>query len=626
MEALLIYIIQVNILLAISYLGYRFLLRKLTFYQSNRNYFLLSVVFAFTYPFLDLKALFQKHIEPISEYVSFIPEGFFNAEARSMFTLDNILLSLLLFGILVFTLKFLMQMVSLLRIHLNSKPAKWQEYLYRNVFIPIVPFSFLKKIYVNKQQHEELELQDIFKHEDIHVKGLHTIDILLFEMVLICCWYNPFVWLMRKAVRENLEFLTDQHVLNKGFDKQTYQYSLLNVTKQGIAIGISNQFNFKSLKKRITMMNKKRSSKLELSKYAFLFPLFIFTAGAFTIDTADAKIAEVVQVAQETDFKAISKDLSQTVQTTFEAVPDTVVKENVKEVKDTVVKSTFNYTYTSNNNEGLDTVIFESSTDMGAQILFRGTKKTVQPLLIVDGVEQISSDLGHVDPNAISHIEVLKDASAETLYGSKGANGVVKITTKGNTDAPQVRGKVTGIRISTKSDTSKISKSPLYIIDGKETSSDYFKTIDPNNIESVSILKDASATAIYGEKAKEGVILVATKVNGVVVQGKPTGTSNNSVVVTGYGSRNASANFNSNDVNEGYVVSKTKPLAFKKASNEKLKITLTEPSGSAVYTNTDYKNNWKGGDLKDGRYYYVLEKSKGTETEILKGYFLIKNQ
>lgn len=532
MESVLIYIIQVNILLTISYLGYRFLLRKLTFYQSNRNYFLLSVLFAFVYPFLNIKALFQKHIEPIGEYVSFIPEGFFDADAKSIFTLDNILVSFLLLGIVVLTLKFLMQMVSLLRIHINSKPAKWQEYLYRNVFIPIVPFSFLKKIYVNKQQHEELELQDIFKHEDIHVKGLHTIDILVFEMVLICCWYNPFVWLMRKAVRENLEFLTDQQVLNKGFDKQTYQYSLLNVTKQGIAIGISNQFNFKSLKKRITMMNKKRSSKLELSKYAFLFPLFIFTAGAFTIDKADAKITEVVQVAQETDFKAISKDLSQTVQTAFEAKVDTVAQE----VKDTVVQSTFSYTYTSNNSEGLDTVIIESSTDKKPRIVLRGTKSSAQPIFIVDGVEQVSSDVGHIDPNTISHVEVLKSASAETLYGSKAVNGVVKITTKGNADAPQVKGKVTGIRISTNADTSEIPKSVLYIIDGKEASVDHFQGMDPNNIESISVLKDASATSLYGEKAKDGVVLINTKPG--ISQEKLDSRLIDNVTIVGY-SKNA---------------------------------------------------------------------------------------
>ena len=134
----------------------------------------------------------------------------------------------LIYGVIMLVGVFLLvklavQLLSLLRIHLHSVKASWKRYIYRNVLFPIAPFSFFNRIYVNKEQHQELELYDIFEHEDIHVKGLHTIDILMFEMLLIGCWYNPFVWLMRKAVRQNLEFLPDQQVLNKGVDRQTYQ-------------------------------------------------------------------------------------------------------------------------------------------------------------------------------------------------------------------------------------------------------------------------------------------------------------------------------------------------------------------------------------------------------------------
>src|SRR5690606_14111839 len=119
--------------------------------------------------------------------------------------------------------------------------------------------------------------------------------ILLFEMILVVCWYNPFVWLVRKAVRENLEYLTDQEVLNKGMDKQTYQYSLLHVTQRGIAVGMSNHFNFKTLKKRIMMMNKKRSSNLELSKYVFLLPVFLIAGASFTVSKAEKNIENLVE-------------------------------------------------------------------------------------------------------------------------------------------------------------------------------------------------------------------------------------------------------------------------------------------------------------------------------------------
>lgn len=214
-------------------------------------------------------------------------------------------------GAMVLFLKLAVQLFSLMRIHRHSIEASWRTYVYRNVLFPIAPFSFFNRIYVNAKQHEESELYDIFEHEQIHVKGLHTLDIILFEAILILCWYNPVVWLLRKAVRQNLEFLTDQYVLNQGVDRQTYQYSLLHVSKQGATVGVGNQFNFKLLKKRITMMNKKRSSALELSKYAFLLPVLIFVAAAFTVTKADEKISEVVLLAKQTEVKDLQRVLQQ---------------------------------------------------------------------------------------------------------------------------------------------------------------------------------------------------------------------------------------------------------------------------------------------------------------------------
>jgi TonB-dependent SusC/RagA subfamily outer membrane receptor len=53
--------------------------------------------------------------------------------------------------------------------------------------------------------------------------------------------------------------------------------------------------------------------------------------------------------------------------------------------------------------------------------------------------------------------------------------------------------------------------SPLYILDGVPIESGAFSTINPNDIETVDILKDASATAIYGSRGSNGVIVVNTK-------------------------------------------------------------------------------------------------------------------
>ncbi|MFU1857583.1 TonB-dependent receptor plug domain-containing protein [Sphingobacterium sp. NGMCC 1.201703] len=510
MENLLTYIIQVNLLLSIIYLGYAGLLKGLTFYSLNRCYFLIGGLFAFIYPFLDLKSLFVQRgldIGVVGEQISFYME---DGAVQEKLTLAGLVGMVFILGAALLFLKFLFQLMSLLRIHFHSTADQWKTYFFRNVFIPIVPFSFLNKIYVNKGQHMDAELIDIFKHEDIHVKGLHSLDILLFEMILVCCWYNPFVWFMRRAIRQNLEFLTDQQVLNKGIDRQTYQYSLLNVSKKGTSIGLSNQFNFKLLKRRIMMMNKKRSSKIELSKYAFLLPVFLLAGAAFTVSKAENSIEGVVEKAKETPILTLDKvekaDGSVSVKVAGEAA------ELLKEVMGTdTVK--------------IDTSRSKNKTDLLSykigSMRLRGTSDIIgNPMFVLDGVVVSKKELDAVAQERIESMTVLKDESAISIYGERGKNGVVLLTTKvGNAKKSEnnPQGKITGFMIKqdslgrTKSHTIKYPVHVLYVIDGVKMSSEDMKGFDPNNIESINVIKDALATVKYGREGKNGVIEVTTK-------------------------------------------------------------------------------------------------------------------
>lgn len=508
MENLLTYIIQVNLLLSILYLGYVGLLRGLTFYSLNRAYFLIGGLFAFIYPFLDLKSLFVKRgldMGAVGEQISFYMA---EQDVQERLTVGGLLEMVFILGAGVLLLKFLFQLLSLLRIHLHSTADRWKTYFFRNVFIPIVPFSFLNKIYVNKEQHVDAELKDIFKHEDIHVKGLHSLDILLFEIILVCCWYNPFVWLMRRAIRQNLEFLTDQRVLNKGIDKQTYQYSLLNVSKKGASIGLSNQFNFKLLKRRIMMMNKKRSSKIELSKYAFLLPVFLLTGAAFTVSKAEGNIEGLVEKANETTL--LKLDVGQ------QQGGDPLSVKMVGEAG-IVLNEAF----------GTDTVKIDTSrrsngtTVLSGQIgalKIRGASDPIDnPLFVLDEEVIDKKELDAIAPEQIESISVLKDKSATAVYGDKGKNGVVLVTTKMGNNTGKLQGKVTGLFVrqdsvgKAKTAVAKYPANILYVVDGKRISSEDMKNMDPNNIESIHVIKDGPARTKYGEEGENGVIEVITK-------------------------------------------------------------------------------------------------------------------
>jgi len=514
MENILNYAIQINVLLSVVYLGYVLLLKNLTFYLLNRMYFITGILFSFTYPFLDIQSWFRKPIPSVGEIAMDWSMDLGQEVDKSVFTLNNILIVLLIIGVTILSIRFLIQMISLLRIHIYSEPAQWQSYLFRNVFIPIVPFSFLNKIYINRDHHPEPELLDIFKHEDIHVKGLHSIDILISEFTLISSWFNPFVWLMRKAIRENLEFLTDQQVLNNGVDRQTYQYSLLRVNASSGSATLGNQFSFKTLKRRIMMMNKKRSAKIQLGKYAFMLPIFVLTAGAFTLNKAEAKITQATDAAKEIDLESAVSIFQPNV-SPIQIAQDTI-KKTTASLQDSLKGKSFGVRIT-----GVKDSI-SSRNGKGAVSLDKQTLNQ-HVLFIVDGKKV--DDIHSVDPNSIKAITVLKDKASIDLYGTEGKDGVVLVTTKSGDatfsvkDSVGAHDKSNKIELTytpDKSDKVTLGKlnsdqpQPLYVVDGEIFYSE-INTINPNNIESITVLKDASAQMLYGSKGKDGVILITTK-------------------------------------------------------------------------------------------------------------------
>jgi hypothetical protein len=144
----------------------------------------------------------------------------------------------------------------------------------------ITPFSFGNAIFINPRLHTEKEWEEIVLHEYVHIRQRHTLDILLAEAITIVNWYNPFAWALRHSIRQNLEFIADQQVLDKGVDKKEYQYHLLKVMGHP-PYRLANNFNFTSLKKRIIMMNKIRTARVQLLRLLFWLPLLAVILLAF---------------------------------------------------------------------------------------------------------------------------------------------------------------------------------------------------------------------------------------------------------------------------------------------------------------------------------------------------------
>lgn len=114
-------------------------------------------------------------------------------------------------------------------------------------------------IFINPERHKGDEIEEIMMHELTHCQQLHSIDIIFAELFCVVFWFNPFVWLLKREVRLNLEYLADNSVLANGKDNKEYQYHLLRLTYRKNVATISNNFNVLPIKKRIKMMNKKET-------------------------------------------------------------------------------------------------------------------------------------------------------------------------------------------------------------------------------------------------------------------------------------------------------------------------------------------------------------------------------
>ncbi|MFC3196813.1 TonB-dependent receptor plug domain-containing protein [Parapedobacter deserti] len=529
MPDIILYLLKANLSIVLFYFGYRCLLRKLTFYNLNRFYLLFALVFSISYPIINVKGWLVAQPKISSEIGLIIPD--WQQIPTDTFSLWPYVTVLFWLGGGWFTLRLLARLGSLWSIHRRSIVANWRLFRYRQVFDNVLPFSFWRNIYLNIHSHGDDELSEIFEHEQIHVNELHTVDVLASEICSVICWFNPAAWLVRIAIRENLEFITDRRVLQSGVDKRTYQYSLLKVGQQAAVNSVlANSFNFNSLKRRIIMMNMRSSSRLQLGKYVFAIPVIAFFVLVFTLTKAyeqdSALIFTMAAADTESDQPAISRQ-----DTAIERKEESTVLNEIDSIQ--VV-----------GHSGADA---RNPDTPEVKISIRNSSSN-DPLYVVDG-ESLAMDFDRssMDPYDIASITVLKDASAIALYGERGVNGVILIITKkavakstGNhqkrsgadSAAQKMVLPVTAeqrlpmdgtVRLDTvkttkpqaiESNMFRIGRSddqPLYLIDGQEASTEDLKKLSPDDISAVNVWKEESGIEKYGEKGANGVVEITTK-------------------------------------------------------------------------------------------------------------------
>ena len=427
MPVLFVFLLKVNIALLLFCAGYYLVLRHLTFYTLNRIYLVAAILFSTVYPQINISGFADRH-QQLSRPVQNVVINL-QAPARALITpltrpdywrwVEVIFWT----GAAVLAIRLLMQLYSLFKLYRASKPSKVYDHDVRVIDTDAGPFSFWKSIYVNPANHEPADLKAILLHEQVHVSEWHTLDILLAELSTIFYWFNPGVWLMKKAVRENIEFITDRKILNKGVDTKSYQYSLVNVSFAASANPIVNHFNISTIKKRIIMMNAKRSSAFNLTRYALLVPAVVTALLVFSIS----------KTALATKSSYAYKRLATTVYNFTGIIAphangQTAVKAHDKPKPENV---------------GLAAGLRIKDTVKNANIRI-GTAEPADSLTyVVNGVKMKKSDFKNLDPDKIYSIEILTGEQANKLLNEvDGKHNVLFVTTKDSEQGKKFKEKI----------------------------------------------------------------------------------------------------------------------------------------------------------------------------------------
>jgi TonB family protein len=602
MEDYLIYIGKTAIAAGAFYLAYLVLFQNKKQFAFNRVYLPVTLAISFIIPLITFTTV--KYIEApevVSASYSYLaPAAEIEVISQSVRWWPHYLSIIYLLGAMGFLLHLISGHLKAIQITRGSQVMNLYGCRVHVTEKDVHPFSFFNKIVISRKTLNCPNLRMIVDHENIHVQEKHTLDILLTEVLFILQWFNPFVWLIKDAVKNNLEYKTDDEII-KLHNRVTYQLAMVSLAdKKGVAPFLT-ALNGSQLKNRIIMMKK-----IANNRYGFLKQLVILPLLAVLIMGLSERVVKTEFIQEHQSIQIQEEPTTETTAPAHEKNELLAVTELQKvQLPDT---------------SSAKPLQLNSS---GAVIHYKDIftspvpDTTKEPIWVVDG--KISKTITQVPPGDIAQIDVLKGQSASALFGPEGRNGVVIITTKSksythygdsalivrpqpqekfflpdempeypggeqalrqyisnNISYPQIardngihgtsyvtvtitkEGKVTGARLARGVDPAldaeairvvgslpdwkpakhngqlvdasytipvkfelkdnipkvqrmtdgRVIPGTLYIVDGEERHS--IKDIPPGDIKRIEVLNRETSLAQYGQKGKDGVILITT--------------------------------------------------------------------------------------------------------------------
>jgi TonB family protein len=555
METLATYLIKSSVWLTGFALVYALFLRNERFFVLNRIYLVSGILVSIIFPLFTWHYTVVLPVVPTTEV--FEPQVQGITEVSEPFLTQNVLLLFTyISGIAYLIFRILRQTLPVFRIirkseihqHSSAKLIRTTEYP--------ASFSFFSFVFVNPSV-SDTETNEIVNHELEHIRQQHWIDLLLFEILRTMQWFNPASWFYGHLIRQNHEYLADERALQRSSNPAIYRAALLNQMFGGPVISLANSFNYSLNKKRFNMMKQITYSPIRKLKLLLVLPLMAGVFYAFA--TPEYKF--VTTENKPTAEQVSTPDNTQTVK-------GKVVDENGNPLKSAsvIISGKTIGTITDDNGNfmlkvtddspivisyvGLETVKVNPDFEKEMQITMKGatislklndqtseSRKKEQIdlnksniLVIVDGKESTKAEMEKINPDKIASIDVLKDKASAEKYGSKGKDGVILITLKTDEKSTAFQPSKVQTNSPLKFGNTGSGNQPLIVIDGVAVKNQNVNNIPPENIESISVLKNESAAILYGDKGKDGVILITTKKGISAAKDEPI-----DVKVTGYG-------------------------------------------------------------------------------------------
>ena len=303
------YIIKTILCSAILILFYYLVLEREKIYRFNRFYLLFSIVFAFIVPLIAIKIRTAVSLMPATVYQPVISFQGTVTQQAPPFVSENITPGNVLLLVYIAVTLFLLCRFIIYIFILFTKIKKNDSVHYHGAKLVLtkdnhVPYSFLNYVFIFKEDFEKGNIEkEIFSHELAHIRQKHSLDILFIELITLFAWINPLLYLYRKAIQLNHEFLADEFVINTITSPQDYQLLLLDKARQPSVLVLSSSFNYLQTKKRIIMMTKKSSFRIAILKQIALIPVIIIIGFLFSTKVIAQDSKKTVQKQANTSLE-----------------------------------------------------------------------------------------------------------------------------------------------------------------------------------------------------------------------------------------------------------------------------------------------------------------------------------